>query len=120
MTRTIKIDLIINQIENLSSDELMKLNNLYIEKRNYSDNEIFLNDEDFFQTFFQDNIVEAVRAVSFGDFTFMHRYVKFNGYGNLESLYDITVNNLVETPETMAEYALENDDDFDGLLELDL
>lgn len=43
------------------------------------------NDEDFFRTFFNNNIDEAVRAVCYGDYRYMDAYVQFNGYGNLES-----------------------------------
>lgn len=48
--------------------------------------EIFENDQEFFDTFFHDNPMEAVRAASYGDYNFMDQYVRFNGYGNLESL----------------------------------
>jgi hypothetical protein len=43
------------------------------------------NDEDFFRTFFNNEIDEAVRAVCYGDYRYMDAYVQFNGYGNLES-----------------------------------
>ena len=46
------------------------------------------NDEEFFNTFFSDNPIEAVRATYFGDYSFSDDYVRFNGYGNLESLND--------------------------------
>ena len=45
----------------------------------------FENDEDFFETFFNGKIDEAVRAVCYGDYKYMDDYVKFNAYGNLES-----------------------------------
>lgn len=48
--------------------------------------EAFENDEEFFNTFFHHNPMEAVRAAHYGDYNYMDQYVKFNGYGNLESL----------------------------------
>ena len=43
------------------------------------------NDEDFFNIFFADNPMEAVRASFYGNYKYCDRYVRFNGYGNLES-----------------------------------
>ena len=47
--------------------------------------EVFENDEEFFEIFFKDNILEAVRSVCYGDYNYNDDYVKFNAYGNLES-----------------------------------
>ena len=47
---------------------------------------VWENDEEFFQMFFEDRVLEAVRAVSYGDYNYMDKYVRVNGYGNLESL----------------------------------
>ena len=43
------------------------------------------NGEDFFQTFYANNIDEAVRAVCYGDYNYNDEYVKIDVYGNLES-----------------------------------
>ena len=42
------------------------------------------NDEEFFNTFF-DNPMEAIRATYYGDYNYNDEYVKFNGYGNIDS-----------------------------------
>ena len=47
--------------------------------------EYYENDDDFFNTFFSNNVIEAVRAVSFGDYNYSDDFVKFDAYGNLES-----------------------------------
>jgi hypothetical protein len=44
------------------------------------------NDEEFFETYFSDRPMEAVRAAQYGDYNYSDEYVRFNGYGNLESL----------------------------------
>lgn len=44
------------------------------------------NDEEFFQVYFEDKPMEAVRAAVYGDYNYTDEYVRFNGYGNLESL----------------------------------
>ena len=46
------------------------------------------NDDDFFNTFFYNNPSEAVRSSYYGNYNYCDKYVKFNGYGNLESFND--------------------------------
>ena len=45
-----------------------------------------INDEDFFNMYFESNPDEAVRCVCYGNYKYMDEYVKFNAYGNLESV----------------------------------
>ena len=49
------------------------------------------NDEDFFDIFFHNDLMEVVRSSYYGDYNYCDDYVKFNGYGNLESAneYDL-------------------------------
>lgn len=49
---------------------------------NYS---FFENDEDFFTTFFGNDLLELVRAATYGEYNFKDEYVTFNAYANLES-----------------------------------
>ena len=46
------------------------------------------NDEEFFDTFFHNDPMEAVRSSYYGDYNYCDDYVRFNGYGNLESFND--------------------------------
>jgi len=107
---------IIEQINNLSKSELIELNNIYAQSIGSKD-EIYGNDEDFFEAFFSGNVNEALRAAHFGEYNYLDDYVKFNGYGNLESFNFFTVEDLCECVETIAEYAMENQNDFDNILE---
>ena len=50
--------------------------------------EYWNNDDDFFNTFFYNNPTEAVRSAYYGDYNYCDDYVRFNGYGNLESFND--------------------------------
>lgn len=52
---------------------------------NFDDIQWWENDEDFFDTFYGEDVMEAVRAVCYGDYTFTDEYVKINAYGNLET-----------------------------------
>lgn len=44
------------------------------------------NDEEFFETRYSNDIMSAVRAVCFGHYNFADDYVRFNAYGNLDSI----------------------------------
>ena len=50
--------------------------------------EYYENDEEFFNTYFYNNPTEAVRSAYYGDYNYCDKYVRFNGYGNLESFND--------------------------------
>ena len=50
--------------------------------------EYWNNDDDFFNTFFFNNPMEAIRSSYYGDYNYCDKYVRFNGYGNLESFND--------------------------------
>ena len=50
---------------------------------------VYENDEEFFEMFFKGiNPMEVARATYYGNYKYMDEYVRFNGYGNLESLSD--------------------------------
>lgn len=114
MTTYIKntIEAITDFLNELNSGELVSIHNEYCQSVNYSDDEIYTNDEEFFEMFFEGKAMEAVRAVSFGDYRYNDDYIVFNGYGNLE-----TFNN----PEThidipaMAADILENCGNYNGI-----
>ena len=49
------------------------------------------NDEEFFNTFFYNNAMDAVKASYFGSYDFSDEYVKFDAYGNLSSANEYEV-----------------------------
>ena len=61
-------------------EEINSLNGSFENLRFYE------NDEDFFNEFFCNSPAEAVRASYYGDYKYMDEYVRFDGYGNLESM----------------------------------
>lgn len=106
-----KVDQLIEQINELSTDDLIQLHNTYCRSIS-SDGEVYENDEYFFNTFFDGRVNEALRAAHFGTYNWSDNYVKFNGYGNLESFNYFKVDDLEDYPQVIAEYALENQSDF--------
>lgn len=67
------------------------------------------NDDDFFAMVFGTNVLDAVRAVCYGDYRYSDDYVKFDGYGNLES---------ANMYEVMCAYDLYKDEIADKIMEL--
>lgn len=59
----------------------------------------FSDPEDFFNTYFE-NPFEAASAAHFGKINWMDNYIKFNGYGNLETIpyvdYDDYAGDIIE------------------------
>lgn len=108
------INQITQQINELSQSELISLHNTYCQSIG-SEGEIYSNDDEFFEIFFNGKVLEAVRAVSYGEYNYSDDYVKFNGYGNLESFNYFKVDDLEGYPQVIAEYAIENQSDFDML-----
>lgn len=108
-----KTSKILKAINEMTQDELIELNNRYCQSIS-SEDEVYSNDEEFFDIFFS-NAHEALRAAHFGDYNWSHNYVKFNGYGNLESFDYFEVSDLCELPEVMAEYISENFNEFEDL-----
>jgi hypothetical protein len=112
---------IVNEINLMSNSDLIILNNLYAnEVQGNFDNEIFNNDEEFFYTFFENSVISAIQCVSYGDYRYNDNFVKFNGYGNLESFNYMSHAQLCELPETMAEDIINKFEEFEYLFSNEL
>lgn len=109
-----KTKAILSAINEMTENQLIDLNNRYCQSIS-SDGEIYNNDEDFFDTFYSGRVNEAFRAAHFGDYNWSHNYVKFNGYGNLESFDYFEVKDLEDLPKVIAEYVHENFYEFEDL-----
>lgn len=82
------IESITEFLNECNNDTLVNFHNIMCQNQNNSDSEIFQNDEDFFQTYFSDKLMEAIRAISYGDYNYSHEFVMFDGYANLQSFND--------------------------------
>lgn len=109
---------IIEIMNNMTSDQLVELNNKYCQELNYDSGEIYINDEDFFNTFFENNPMEVARATFYGEYNFSHDYVIFNGYGNLVTFNYMDTDRLVDSVETMAEEIAYRIEDFEDVIRL--
>lgn len=105
---------IIEHLESLSSSDLVAIHNEYCQSQNYSDDEIYSNDEGFFNMFFEGKVIEAVRAVSYGEYSYPHTWVKFNGYANLETTYNPLAEGWIDLKAIAADI-LENPENYFGI-----
>jgi hypothetical protein len=67
-----------NDFENFDLSDWIELHN-----EANPDEQIYGNDEDFYETFFRESLDSFARAMFYGDFRYMDTCVMFNGYGNL-------------------------------------
>ena len=75
------------------------------------------NDEDFFNTYYADDIMGAVRAVCYGEYNFTDEYVKINAYGNLETTNYIQ-DELDEYVDEIVDHLVEDWDEFKDTIDL--
>ena len=80
------------EIKNYLLNHIDEIGDIIIEINSIDNSLDFLeywnNDDDFFNDFFYNNPTEAVRSAYYGDYNYCDDYVRFNGYGNLESFND--------------------------------
>lgn len=110
-----KLKHIIEAIHEMESSELIDLNNTYCQECNI-DGEVWHNDEEFFEVFFSETKpLDLLRSAHWGDYNPNDNYVKFNGYGNLESFNYFGVKDLANSSEVIAEHIKENPRDYKHL-----
>lgn len=78
------------------------------------------NDEDFFETYFYDRPYEVARSIFFGDYNYNDYYVRFDGYGNLESLSEYDYEKELEgSKEEILEAMIDEWDNIKDDLDID-
>lgn len=103
-------DLIQEHIEDTYFFDLIESYNEYLSKNAYE--EIYINDEDFFQMFFE-SPYEAVRATQYGDYKYNDDFVRFNGYGNLESYSLVELEREIKEDTSYIDFILENIEEYE-------
>jgi antirestriction protein len=96
---------ILAKIQDMSESELVGLHNQWCDSTYHFDDQIYYNDEEFFETCFSGRTTEAVRAAIYGDYNCGSDWVTFNGYGNLQSVHNVT--GIIDTEEILQDI-LEN------------
>lgn len=80
----------------LSYSERISLLNTYLSEYDF-DSYLHSFDDDFFNTYFENNPIEAARATFFGNIqNWCDEYIRFNGYGNLKSFSEFQAAAIAE------------------------
>lgn len=91
-----KYETFVEKFNELSTSEKIAIFNEYCLEYGDSDNMLNSFDEDFFEMAFSDPM-EAARATFFGDIkNWSDEYIRFNGYGNLESVSEYDVEDEID------------------------
>ena len=110
------------KFKKLSMSERLSIFDTYCLEHGDPDDQIHSFDEEFFETYFS-NPMDAARATFFGEIdSWSDEYIRFNGYGNLESMneYEVSekiddyIDEIFDNPDTWELYIDNNDDDEDN------
>ena len=119
---------LLNEIKGLLLNDLNTLKDVVRELNSWNDYleylEVYENDEEFFNMFFEGKPAELARAIYYGDFNYNDEYIKFNGYGNLETfseyeyeeLLEENIEEITENLIVYAEYISIDNEELDELL----
>ena len=96
---------IIEFLEGCDDSVLINLFNEVCSEERYFYKRIYHNDETFFNENFSDTY-EAVRAIMFGKYEYSHKFIRLDGYANIE-----TTDNLSDwvVLDDLAMYIADND-----------
>ena len=97
-------DIIKEELEYTNFDTLLAAYNEYCGENSYE--EFLENEEEIFQTYFG-NMTDIIRATQYGEYNLYDDYIKFNGYGNLDSYSEEEVKKEIISDHNFIEYTLE-------------
>ena len=105
------IKLFVECYNNCDLRSKVAIHNTYERENGYDYEKVIeVNDEDFFNLFFEGKPMEAVRAAFYGHYSYADNWVWFNAYGNLES-GDYEEHLPLRDGEEMAEWYIDNYDE---------
>lgn len=107
-------------LEDADDDDIIQYYNEYLETKDYYDDILYYNDEDFFNTYFYNNPMEVARSTFYGDYRYCDDYVRFNGCGNLESLDSWQALKEAKDDTGFKKWMFETDDAFEELRDDDI
>ena len=102
-------------LENMETEKLFEL----VREINWQDGSLdwldyWENDEEFYKTFFTEKPMELARAINYGEYNYMDDYIKFNAYGNLETVNEYELEReLKDAIDDITERVIELKDDID-------
>ena len=106
MSNERKFELILEVLEGLTDGELLNVHREYLNETNGYDDEIYTIDDLDMIAEGQDAYWLLCRAF-YGDFNPTADYFKFNGYGNIQSIFSYELSSYIDM-EDIAEYCIDN------------
>lgn len=103
-------DIVKEQLEDCTLDEVIEAYNHYCRENSYE--EFLENESETFEIYF-DSMIEAVRATQYGNYNFADNYVRFNGYGNLDSYSEYEMINEMIEDTSFHNYIIEWREEFE-------
>jgi hypothetical protein len=105
-------------IINMEPEDVFQLNNAFCYVNNCYDDLLYeLDDNNVNEILEGKEPIEIIRMTACGDFNYSHDYFRFDGYGNLESLWHITWEIIPELLENIIHAILEAPEEFDMIFE---
>ena len=112
------IKLFVECYNNCDLRSKVAIHNTYERENGYGYEKVIeVNDEDFFNLFFEGKPMEAVRAACYGNYRYCDEWVWFNAYGNLEG-GDYEDQLPLHDGEEMAEWFIAHYDEVDYITEM--
>lgn len=71
---------------------------------------IYLNDEDFFNTYYSNDVMQAIRATHYGNYQYLDDYICFNNRGNLDTFNYLSDENSPYNEDELCDYIYNNQD----------
>ena len=106
MSNKEKFKLILEVLEGLNDDELLTVHREYLSETNGYDDEIYTLDDLDMIAEGQDSYWLLCRAF-YGNFNPMADYFKFNGYGNIQSIFSCELTDYIDMKD-IARYCVDN------------
>lgn len=106
-------DIIMNALEEQYTEDLVALWNTYCEECNFPDDYIHENSEYIINDLFADNPWQLLTCLN--DYSTNDDYVVFDGYGNLNSLNDITDSQSPFDYDALADWLVDNSQYWEAL-----
>lgn len=103
-----KFDAVRQALENMTDSDLLAVHREYCERVNAYDDTIYSMDE-FNEIMSGQDAEWVANRIYYGDYNPTADYFRFNGYGNIESVFSFQLSEYIDT-DTMSEWITEHED----------
>ena len=109
-----KVDMLSEVIHRVSDSDLIRLYNDFLEENERYEDRWYDNDDDFYNIFFENNPMEAIRSAVYAcNYDYTDAYVRINDYGNLETCTDYELIEEITDDKEFKAWLFDNYNDTD-------